>query len=140
MTYNLLSYYVIGQWVVFVGGFGSFFQSGSGIHSYVLCLGWAFHWQCCGGLLWGLLWGLLVGFLEGCDCCVACGFSHLLMARDVLGLWWIVRDGRGSLRILWGCIFFCWPVSGGLWAVLSGNWGLLQHSFYPRNHLQVDTK
>ena len=81
VTYNLLSYcaYAFGQWVVFVGDFGSFSQSGSGIHSYVLCVGWAFHWQSCGGLL--------VGFLGGCDCCVACGLSHLLMACDVLGQW-----------------------------------------------------
>ena len=74
VTYNLLSHYAFGQWFVFVGGFGSFSQSGSGIHSYVLCVGWAFHWQ------------------TGCDCCVACGLSDLLMAHDVLGLWWIVRD------------------------------------------------
>ena len=104
MTYNLVSYYAFGQWVALVGGFGSFSQSGSGILSYVLCVGWAFHWQGCGDLL--------VGFLGGCDCCVACGFSHLPMARDVLGLWWIVRDRGGGLRILWGCIFFCWSVSG----------------------------
>ena len=72
--------------VVFVGGFGTFSQSGSGIHSSVLCVGWEFHWQNCEGLL--------VGFLGGCDCCVACGFSHLLMAHDMLGLWWFVEGAR----------------------------------------------
>ena len=71
-----------------MGGFGSFSQFGEGIHSYALCVGQAFHWQSCGGLL--------VGFLGGCDCCVACGFSHLLMARDMSGLWWIVMDHWGG--------------------------------------------
>ena len=81
-TYNLLSYFAFGQWVVFVVDFGYFSQSGSGIHSYVLCVGWAFHWQSYGGLF--------VSFLGVCDRCVACGFRHLLKARDVLGSWAIL--------------------------------------------------
>ena len=36
VSYNLLSYYAFGLWVVFVGGFGSFFWSSSQVHDVCL--------------------------------------------------------------------------------------------------------
>ena len=44
----------------------------------------------------------------------------------------------------WGCLFaslaglfcFCWPVFGGLWAVLSRNWRLSWCFSLPSNHLK----
>ena len=61
VTYNLISYQFFGQWVVFVGGSGSFShfsQSGSGIHSYVLCVGWAFIIGRVVGVYWWTFMGL----------------------------------------------------------------------------------
>ena len=65
MIYNLLSYYAFGHWVVCMGGFAFFSQSGEDIYSYALCVGWAFHWQSCGGLLVGFLGFVIDVLLAG---------------------------------------------------------------------------
>ena len=46
-SYNLLSYHAVGQWVVFMGGFGSFSWSGSQIHGCVLVVDRVLHWHGC---------------------------------------------------------------------------------------------
>ena len=93
------------------------------------------HLQLCALCGVGILLVWLWGFIGGLS------FMAVLLVGSVIFRWLVSHWHWG--RLFWigggdplGCIFFCWPaVSGGLWSVLSGNWGCCSTLFNPETTL-----